>query len=350
MAKKSKKKKSGLLGTIAGYVRKNPVIPVLYWILYVLMILVMLAYFGMFEIQEHSVIFTGNLLHMAGIFLLTAVFFTVDSIIHREMMQLSSKAETRSEHHPGYEPESEKQEKQDNKNQKKSENPENSEIHEIPVKIEQYFRLNSFEQPANGVQDFMNSCYHNTFRITLPESMQGYEIPNEFRFFYLHFEFEDQAHSFLMDDVVQKLEFRLCPPEQSQNALLYYVRILYETQLDPKMRHSGESELSEFTIAIKLALNHNKIQEFSMEIPEDAVSFGQILKTRIGNLFFPDQKKNCSSSAPKCRTDFQDTTRLEPMFLYDNSEFVFYHHKEPRKYSPKIFCYYNFSMITCPVC
>ncbi|MDE6088506.1 MAG: hypothetical protein K2G25_08995, partial [Oscillospiraceae bacterium] len=96
MAKKSKKKHSGLFSTIAGYVKKNPVIPFLYWVLYVLMLLVMLAYFQMFEIQGHSVVFTGDLLHMAGIFLLTAVFFTFDSMIHREMMQLSSRADAKS--------------------------------------------------------------------------------------------------------------------------------------------------------------------------------------------------------------------------------------------------------------
>lgn len=342
MAKKSKKKQPDLLYTIAGYVKKYPVIPFLYWVLYFVVLLVMLDYFRMFEIQDHMIIFSKNYLHMISVFLMTALFFAVDSMVHQKMLHLSVKSSTKSES---------KQEQEEPVvivSENAEENPGETSEPEAPVKVEQYFRLNGFEQPANGVQDFMNSCYHNTFRITLPETIQGYEIPNEFRFFYLHFEFENQKHDFLLDDVVQKLKFQVFNSEQSPDALIYRVKIFYMTQLDPKIKTSGD--IADFTIEIKLALNHSKIQEFSMSIPEDSVSFWNVVKSRILNLFFPQQEKNCSSSSPKCRTDFQDTTRLEPMFLYDNSELVFYHRKETKKYSPRIFCYYNFSMITCPVC
>ncbi|MDE6656964.1 MAG: hypothetical protein K2J88_00065, partial [Oscillospiraceae bacterium] len=54
--------------------------------------------------------------------------------------------------------------------------------------------------------------------------------------------------------------------------------------------------------------------------------------------------------ATRLKTDFQDTTRLNPMFTNDNSEFLFYHREKISKYCLEVTCYNNFSMITCPVC
>lgn len=346
--------------------KSKGVISFLYWLLYILLLVVLIEYFHMFRIEDGMIAFDMDYLHMAGIFLITVIFFSLDKTIQKHILILEPKSKSEQKQ------KSKKKQKQESKSEQGSdemafdyedmiildetpqeekviEKPKNKVKQESPVITEQYFRLNSFEQQARGVQDFMNSCYHNTFRITLPEKIHGYAVPDEFRSFYLHFEFKDDKNHSLCEDVIQKKFIWELQEFDGSDELVYAVQIPYHTQLDRNVRVPASSDY--FSIGVKFKLNGSEIHEFGIDIPENKVSFLGMVKHKLKYFFFREQPvKNRSSNASRFKTDFQNTTRLNPIFTNDNSEFLFYHREKVSKYCLEVSCYHNFSMITCPVC
>ncbi|MDE6777085.1 MAG: hypothetical protein K2J25_04020, partial [Oscillospiraceae bacterium] len=315
--------------------KSKGIIKFLYWMLYFLLVVVLIEYFDMFRVQNGVIVFDMDYLHIAGMLIITAIFFEIDKNIQEHMVMLEkesnskqeSKQESKTEQKIKPKPEQQRNPEKNLPTENKiipneisqevkpeiSRQLKRAKKSENSVITEQYFRLNSFEQQAKGVQDFMNSCYHNTFRITLPEKIHGYTVPDEFQSFYLHFEFKDQTNHSLQEDVIQKQFHWQLQDFDGSDELVYLVEIPYYTQLDKNVRTSSDSEY--FEIEVKFKLHGSEIQEFSIQIPEYQLSAFVMIKNKLKKLFFKQEPvKNRSSNATRLKTHFQETTRLNPMF------------------------------------
>ncbi len=341
---------------------KKALFDFIFWTVYFLLLLVLSSALGVMTLEEETgmPVFTLNTVNTLYVFGISVLFPIVRIILYKGEKKMAIEYQKDRKAAPSGD------------TAKTDEHTANTETPEtrVPARetappcevkgigAEPYHHQNLYVGASVEKQKFMTGC-SNTYVLSLSKTIEvdgkSYEVPNEYRSFYLHFEFvnEQEKADSVTKDVVTGIRFSQISCSNQE------IILRAEASYKPYLGNSEENE--EETVAFRLILGYKernneipKIYMLNVDYQEERIHLYQ-MRTILRQMFHPKKAgmegRSSVNNDMGTIVDFPYTTRKRRLYAIGSTAVRFRNRAgKPVYYTMNIQCYKNICRIRCPIC
>ena len=235
-------------------------------------------------------------------------------------------------------------------------------------RVERYHAQNLFELTDKVKQELHRQCFSNTFRCTVAEKLQSFQVPEEFRSFFLHISFppddsqdadpsddrpskRKKKSELIMDELIDEKDIQWTMEPASAEKIIIKGQVHCKKQLSPAYK---KSEQNEFCIQLTFDTEGSAITHLNVSVGlvEDPDLLDR-LKKWSDSMFDSWFKRSSSSELNDERSHhlaFKGTTRLEPVRYTTGETLRFQFAENEIRAKVRVELFSQFTRMRCPCC